>query len=172
MFVTSKENIELFICTYNGITASVSLVSSTLIVLNSRLSDWSWRKQKQKTTMVNEWTRRKWRFFQSGTHTWQCSCKSWVIKPIIYVTKHEQKAPINMLTLSKTSKAQEVEGFTQMRIISKYFSHPPTRMVHWRPQKLCLFKFLCKSCRSCKVYNSLSICSRQVELSTIKISHL
>ena len=48
MFVTPKENKELFTPTYNGITVSVSLVSSTLVVLNFRLSEWLWRTQKQK----------------------------------------------------------------------------------------------------------------------------
>ena len=46
IFVTPKENKELFAPTYNGITASVSLVSLTLVVLDSRLSYWLRRKQK------------------------------------------------------------------------------------------------------------------------------
>ena len=48
IFVTPKENKELFTRVYNGITASVSLVSSTLVVINSRMSNWLWRMQKQK----------------------------------------------------------------------------------------------------------------------------
>ena len=48
--ITSKENEELFTSSYNGITASVSLVSSTLVVLNSRFSDWLWHTQKQKNS--------------------------------------------------------------------------------------------------------------------------
>ena len=48
MFVTPKENKELFTLTYNGITVSVSLVSSILVVLNPRLYDSLWRMQKTK----------------------------------------------------------------------------------------------------------------------------
>ena len=54
---TPKENKGLFTPTYNGVTATASLVSSTL--------DWLWRTQYQKTTMVNEWTRRQRRFLQT-----------------------------------------------------------------------------------------------------------
>ena len=42
---------------------------------------------------------------------------------LTHVTTHERKAPINMLFCSKTPKAQQVEGFTRMRITSNYFSH-------------------------------------------------
>ena len=46
ILATPKENKGLFTPTYNGVTATASLVSSTL--------DWLWRTQYQKTTMVNE----------------------------------------------------------------------------------------------------------------------
>ena len=45
--IMPKENKELFTPTYNEITASVSLVSLTLVILYSRLSDWLWLGQKQ-----------------------------------------------------------------------------------------------------------------------------
>ena len=41
-------------------------------------------------------------------------------KSIIYATMHEQKALINMLSRSKRPKAQQVEGFTHIRITSNY----------------------------------------------------
>ena len=39
-------------------------------------------------------------------------------KRIIYITTHEQKAPINMLSRSKTPKLQQVRNFMRMRITS------------------------------------------------------
>ena len=48
MFVTAKNNKDLFTPTLNGITASVSLVFLSLVVLNHRLSDWLWSTQIQR----------------------------------------------------------------------------------------------------------------------------
>ena len=64
---------------------------------------------------------------------------------IIYATTHERKAFINMLSRSKRPKAQQVEGFTHMRITSNYFSHHQNGKLG-----LCLFKFFCKSFPFCK----------------------
>ena len=44
---------------------------------------------------------------------------------------------------------------------------PTTWLVRWRLLKLCLFKFLCKSFRSCKVYNSLNKCYRHKGIAII-----
>ena len=62
-----------------------------------------------------------------------------VNKSILYVTTHKRKAPINMLSRSKTPKPQQVEGFTHMRITSTYFSHHKLR---WHVENLaCLSSY-------------------------------
>ena len=68
VFVTPIENKELFTPTQNRMTASVSLVPETLVILNARSLDWL-RRAQTKTTMRNKWTRREWHFFRSETQT-------------------------------------------------------------------------------------------------------
>ena len=113
---------ELFAPSLNGIPISCQYVSSTNVTPHPGLNDLSRHAQIER----NKETRRTWHAFPKVEHRHGNSVASFyyahVNKSIsIYVAIHEQRAPINMLSRSKTPKTHQVEGFTDMRIASDSF---------------------------------------------------
>ena len=147
---------ELFTPTLNRIAVSVQYASSTPVVIQAGLN---YQLQPTNKTTRDENFSDSEAFFEANinmtfqvltVHTLTLLYYS-LLQYIIYVTTRAAKSTHQQANPQKT---QQVEGFTYARITCNVSQLPPTEMVSLRPPKRCLFKFLCKSFRSCKVYNS------------------
>ena len=86
---------------------------------------------------------------------------------IIYITK----TTISRLFSSKPPKTQQVERWQHLKKSSNFLSLYQPREVCWHPQKLCIFRFLCKSYHSCIICNFLILDAYRFVVVSKKLKH-
>ena len=98
------ETIQLFNSTLNKLAVNDQYVSSMTVVLHPEMNDQSRHVQMNKTAR-NQKNLRKLHRQENSVASLE---HAHINLAIIYVTTHEQKAPINMLSHNKTPKIQQV----------------------------------------------------------------